>query len=129
MLRYSGSYPLGGKYMSIHMHITAWALTLVLFLVAFGLQKAGKEKGQKIVHMILRMFYLITFATGGMFVHYLISSHLVETILKIVFGILVLGFMEMVLVRTKKGKKTSIFWLLLIVSVAAVLYLGYSLPM
>ncbi|MDF1507387.1 YisL family protein [Robertmurraya sp. DFI.2.37] len=115
--------------MSIHIHVTAWVLTLVLFFIAFGLQKAGKEKGQKIVHMILRLFYLITFATGGMFVHYLISSYLVETILKVLSGILVIGFMEMVLVRTKKGKTTTVFWVLFLLSLISVLYLGYSLPM
>lgn len=95
----------------------------------FWTSKGWKRKGQKIVHMILRLFYLITFATGGMFVHYLISSYLVETILKVLSGILVIGFMEMVLVRTKKGKTTTVFWVLFLLSLISVLYLGYSLPM
>ncbi|BBP88362.1 hypothetical protein BsIDN1_19800 [Bacillus safensis] len=49
--------------MGTHLHITAWVLGIILFFVAFAL--AGKnDKGAKIVHMIVRLFYLIIIATG-----------------------------------------------------------------
>lgn len=112
-----------------HMHLTSWALTLILFFVAFALQKSGNAKGQKIVHMILRLFYLISFATGGALVHLMFSQYPVQYILKVLFGILVIGFMEMVLVRTRKEKKTTMFWVLLVVALLVTLYLGFYLPM
>lgn len=113
----------------VHMHITSWALTLILFFVAIALQKSGNAKGQKIVHMILRLFYLITFATGGALVHLMFSQYPVQYILKVIFGILVIGFMEMVLARTKKEKNTTMFWVLLVVALLVTIYLGFSLPM
>lgn len=112
-----------------HMHLTSWALTLILFFVAIALQKSGNAKGQKIVHMILRLFYLITFATGGALVHLMFSQYPVQYILKVVFGILVIGFMEMVLARTKKEKKTTMFWVLLVVALLVTIFLGFYLPM
>lgn len=112
-----------------HAHITTWVLTLILFFVAVGLQKSGNAKGQKIVHMILRLFYLLTFATGGALVHLMFSAYPIQYILKVVFGILVISFMEMVLVRGKKEKKTTTFWVLLVVALLITLYLGFYLPM
>jgi hypothetical protein len=112
-----------------HMHITAWVLTLILFFVALGLHKSGKAKAQKIVHMVLRLFYLITIATGGMLVHLMFSQYPLQYVLKVLFGFLVIGFMEMVLARTKKEKKTTMFWVLLFVSLVIAIYLGFYLPM
>ncbi len=54
----------------IHSHVTAWALALILFLVALFLHKSGKAKGFKIVQMILRVFYLLIIGTGiGLFLN------------------------------------------------------------
>lgn len=106
-----------------HAHITTWVLTIILFFAALALHKSGKLRAQKVVHMILRLFYLLTIATGGM----LITSFSAYA-LKFVFGILVIVFMEMVLVRTNKEKKTTTFWLLFVVSLIVTLYLGFSLP-
>ncbi|TKC18236.1 YisL family protein [Robertmurraya kyonggiensis] len=114
---------------STHLHITTWVLTLILFFVALGLHKSGKAKAQKIVHMILRLFYLLTIATGGMIAHLMFSQYPITYVLKFIFGFLVIGFMEMVLVRTKKEKKTTMFWVLFFVSLIVVLVLGFYLPL
>ncbi|MGQ0421201.1 DUF1516 family protein, partial [Bacillus sp. HC-Mk] len=48
----------------VHMHITAWALGLILFFVAYSLYSAGRKgKG---VHMGLRLMYIIIIVTGFM---------------------------------------------------------------
>ncbi|MFE8700315.1 YisL family protein [Cytobacillus sp. FJAT-54145] len=112
-----------------HAHITAWVLTLVLFIVAYALTKSGRAKAAKIVHMILRLFYLLTLATGGALVHTLFTVSPVEYILKSLVGLWVLGAMEMVLVRTKKDKNTKGAWIQLVVAVIIVLYLGLKLPL
>ncbi|MBU8877420.1 YisL family protein [Bacillus sp. FJAT-29790] len=113
----------------IHAHITTWVVALVLFFVAIGLNKSGKAKGLKVVQMILRLFYLLIIGTG---VWILSSIHSIDTlyVIKSLVGILVIGMMEMIIVRSVKGKNTAIFWLLFIVSFVLVLYLGFiKLPL
>ncbi|MEH7526274.1 DUF1516 family protein, partial [Bacillus sp. JJ1503] len=51
-------------------------------------------------------------------------------ILKSLLGIVVIGMMEMIIVRSVKGKKTTMFWLLFLVTFILVLYLGFvKLPL
>lgn len=111
-----------------HLHITTWVIGLILFFVAYGLHKSGKAKGSKISHMALRLFYVLIIITGAalFFIHSSIDAALYGV--KFILGLLVIGFMEMVLVRTKKGKKTQVMWILLLLALAGTLYLGFSLP-
>ncbi|MDZ5470279.1 YisL family protein [Bacillus sp. 31A1R] len=111
-----------------HAHITTWVLALVLFFVALSLHKSGKAKGAKIVQMILRLFYLLIIATGALLLHS-IASISIEYVLKSLIGIWVIGSLEMVLVRTAKGKETKIAWIQLVISLVIVLYLGLKLPL
>lgn len=48
-----------------HWHITSWVVALILVFVSYGLYGAGKAKGAKITHMILRLFYIIIILTGA----------------------------------------------------------------
>lgn len=112
-----------------HAHITAWVLALVLFFVANSLHKSGKAKAAKIVHMILRVLYILVFATGGMLVHTLFSMQPVEYIAKVLIGLWVIAAMEMVLVRTVKGKATKSLWIQFYVAVVLVILLGLRLPL
>lgn len=107
----------------IHMHVTTWFLTLLLFVVSYVMLVQGKEKAQKITHMILRLFSLLVLATGGLMLSlYQFAS---QAVVKSIFGIAVLFFIEFILVRGKKGKPVSLFWGLFAVSLALVLYYGY----
>ena len=112
----------------IHAHITTWALTLILFFVALGLHKSGKARGMKVVQMILRLFYLLTIGTGI----WILSSINIDMmyVIKSLVGIIVIAMIEMILVRLVKGKSTAVYWILLIISFALVLYLGFiKLPL
>ncbi|RSK46921.1 YisL family protein [Bacillus canaveralius] len=113
--------------MTTHFHITVWFLALVLFFVALGLHKSGNQKGSKIVHMILRVLYLLIIATGAEFL-FRIENVTLAYILKTAVGLWVIAMLEMILIRTKKQKKTSILWGQFIVALVLVLYLGLSLP-
>lgn len=110
-----------------HAHITTWLVTLILFFVALGLHKNGKEKGLKIVHMIIRLFYLFIIATGIIMLFYLTNIDLLY-VLKSLIGIWVLAMIELILVRTVKGRRTSILWIQFIVAAVLVIYLGLKLP-
>ncbi|WP_066068461.1 YisL family protein [Neobacillus soli] len=113
----------------IHGHVTAWALALILFIVALFLHKSGKAKGFKIVQMILRVLYLVIIATG---VGLLFSVDRIDVwyILKAVAGLWVIGLFEMILTRVTDKRRTSTFWIQFVVAWLLVLYLGFEkLPM
>ncbi|MCM3662971.1 YisL family protein [Mesobacillus subterraneus] len=112
----------------IHAHMTAWFLALILFFVSLGLHKSGKEKGSKIVHMVLRLFYLLILVTGFMLL-FGISTISMMYVLKAAVGLWVISMLEMILIRTKKNEKASVLWIQFIVAVLLVLYLGFSLPL
>ncbi|RFU68060.1 DUF1516 family protein [Peribacillus saganii] len=107
-----------------HAHITTWLIAVILFFVVVSMQKSGNHKAAKINHMILRVFYLLIIITGGM----LISSMYGPYIVKALIGIIVIGMMEMILVRSAKGKDTKVLWIVFVVAFIVVLYMGLSLP-
>jgi Protein of unknown function (DUF1516) len=111
-----------------HAHITTWVVALILFFVALSLQKSGKAKGAKIVHMVLRLFYLLIIGTGIWMLTSLSNIDMMY-VLKSLVGIWVIAAVEMILIRTGKGKKTGILWIQLIVSLILVIYLGLRLPL
>jgi hypothetical protein len=119
---------LGGSFM-IHSHVTAWFIALILFVVALSLHKKGNTKGFKILQMVLRVFYLLIIGTGvGLLT---MVSHIdVWYVLKAVVGLWIVGLFEMILSRTAKGRRTSVFWIQFVIAFLLVLYLGFvKLPM
>ena len=106
---------------STHLHITTWVVGLVLFFIAA--LSAKKLTG---VQMALRVVYILIIITGvALFIEYRdkVDSGMTYD-MKLTFGILLIGFMEMVLARKNKGKSTAIFWVLFAISLIAVLYIG-----
>ncbi|MFJ8530122.1 YisL family protein [Bacillus sp. NPDC094106] len=117
--------------MTTHMHITAWALGLILFFVAYSMYTAGKKgKG---VHMGLRLVYIIIIVTG-----FLLYQSIMKTAtgnmhmwygLKMLVGVWVIAAMEMILVKTSKKKQAGAFWVQFIIAFVVVLYIGLRLPL
>lgn len=115
-----------------HMHITGWALALILFIVALIMYNQGKKRPAKILHMILRLDYLFILYTGGdLIVNYFGgSSFLPEAIVKGIAGLWVIAAIEMILVKTSKGKSAKSFWVQFIIAFLITLILGFwRLPM
>jgi len=108
-----------------HIHITAWSVALILFVVSLLLHKSGKDKGSKIVHMVLRLMYLAIIGTGVTMLTY--TGLDVMHTLKTLVGLWVIAMLEMIVIRTKKGRKTSILWIQFVVALIIVLYLGFTL--
>lgn len=109
-----------------HAHITTWVVAIILFFVANTLLKSGKEKPSKIVHMVLRLFYILIIVTGVM-----IASNIQlngEYIGKMILGIVTIGMMEMVLIKSKKGQPTKVFWIVFIIALILTILLGLRLP-
>lgn len=108
-------------------HIGSWAILVLLFFIAYFLMKGGKKTGGKIVHMILRLFYIIMVVTGlGMIFNY---SYPVAYHVKAVLAIILIGAMEVLLVRTKKGtigSKAPMLWGVVIVTLILVILIGFG---
>ncbi|MEK3887421.1 YisL family protein [Bacillus sp. FSL K6-3431] len=112
-----------------HAHIATWAIALILFVVALFLHKSGNKKATKIVHMVLRLFYLLIIATGAILFarHSSIDAMLYG--MKFLGGLVVISMIEMILVKTVKGKRAGVFWVIFIVALAATFFLGVKLPL
>ncbi|GGG13529.1 UPF0344 protein YisL [Lysinibacillus alkalisoli] len=109
---------------STHLHITTWVVAIVLFFIA-----ALSAKPNKGLHMALRLFYILIIISGvALFMkHQTIDPMLYG--MKLLFGIVTVGMMEMVLVKKAKGKPNNIFWILFAVALFLTLFLGFKLPM
>ncbi len=108
----------------LHIHVTLWTLLIISFVVSLILHRAGKAKGQKILHMVARLLYLLVLVSG---LHMLAAWYHFQgaALIKGIAGVLVLVGMEMVLVRTEKGKRTGITWAVLAIALILVFYYGY----
>lgn len=113
----------------IHAHVTAWLLALILFVIALFLHKNGNKKGFKIIQMVIRVLYLIIIGTGIGLLSMVYHINW-EYVLKAVGGLWVIASLEMILSRTAKNRRTSVYWIQFAVAFALVLYLGFAvLPM
>lgn len=111
-----------------HLHITSWALALILLIVTTMLYKQGKTKPAKILHMILRLDYLLILYTGGnLLTLYLDGSTMFsEAVLKALIGLWVIVSIEMIAVKTSKGKPAKSFWIQFIIGFIIALVLGFG---
>ncbi|HSO58585.1 MAG TPA: YisL family protein [Paenisporosarcina sp.] len=113
---------------STHLHITTWVIGIILFFVAVTMTNGSK--GQKITHMVLRLVYVFIILTGvALFMLGMDSEMGMLYGFKLIGGVLVIGMMEMILVRMKKQKATTMFWILLFVFLFITMFLGFKLPM
>ncbi|NBJ69189.1 MULTISPECIES: YisL family protein [Clostridia] len=118
--------------MNTHLHITAWALGFILFVIAYVMYKKGNTKAGKIIHMILRLDYLLILYSGGELItpYFNGGDLLPEAIVKGVAGIWMIVIMEMLLVRLPKQKPLKALWIQFIIAVLLLLVLGFvRLPM
>ncbi|GGE50266.1 UPF0344 protein [Pullulanibacillus camelliae] len=113
--------------MWLHAHVGFWTLGLIVFVLTFILYIIGKNKPAKILHMILRLLYILIFITGVVMVSkWYGGDKFGWPTLKGIFGLLVIAMMEMILIKTNKRVSTVFYWLILIISLAGVFYIGYG---
>lgn len=87
-------------------------------------------KNTKIIHMILRVDYILVILTGvALFIEGMDFGMGMLYGLKFIAGILVIGMMEMALVKKKKGKPSTLFVGLMLLFLFIALFLGFKLPM
>lgn len=109
----------------IHMHITAWALGIILFFVAYSMYTSGKQA--KGIHMVVRLLYILIIVSG-LLVYKGVNWMPMLYGIKMLVGVWVIASMEMVLVKASKRKATGAFWTQFVIAFLIVLYLGLRLP-
>lgn len=110
-----------------HFHIFVWVVGIILFLVAAVL--ANGSKGRKITHMITRLFYVLILFSGIMlFIEGMNYDEGALYGMKLLLGLLTIGFMEMILVRSSKQKNVTSLWIFFFIALFATMFLGFKLP-
>ncbi|MDW0116998.1 YisL family protein [Sporosarcina thermotolerans] len=111
-----------------HFHIFTWVVGIIVFLVAAVM--ANGTKGKKITHMIARLFYVLILISGvALFIKGMDYGRGAEYGIKFLLGLVTIGMMEMVLVRSTKGKPVTMFWILFFVFFFVTMFFGFKLPM
>lgn len=109
-------------------HAGSWAILVLLFIVSFILLKAEKPTGQKVTHMILRLFFVIMVGSGiGML---FMQGFPLVYVVKGILALWLIYVMEAILARTppraSKGTKTGVYWVQLVIALVFVVWLGYG---
>ena len=111
-----------------HFHIFTWVVGIILFLVAAVLARGSK--GQKITHMVARLFYVLILFSGIMlFIKGMDYGQSALYGVKLLLGLATIGFMEMILVRSSKEKSVSTLWIFFFIALLATMFVGFKLPM
>lgn len=107
----------------LHTHVTGWTLALILFFISAA--KMNKGNPPKVLHMILRVIYIVVLVTGS---HLLFGVWMLApmAIIKGLAGLWVIASMEMILVRGQKNKPVKMFWVQLLIALVLVFVLGYG---
>lgn len=119
----------GGVIVMVHLHITVWLLAIILLFIVIGLQNSGKEKGAKILQMILRLDYLVILYSGGSMFADLWKWDTVnngEVFVKVLAGLWVIITIEMIGIRNGKNKSTKGLWIQFIIAFLITLILGFG---
>ncbi|GIP38920.1 hypothetical protein J31TS4_22000 [Paenibacillus sp. J31TS4] len=103
-------------------HAGSWAFIFLLFLLSVIFRR------QKVTGMILRLFYIIMVVSGvGMLIGLGFPAMYV---IKGILAIILIGLMEMILGRMKRGEAKGgpmpVFWVLLVVLAVVVPLMGFG---
>lgn len=109
-----------------HIHITGWVIAIILLFVVSNYYKQDKGSRGKILHMILRLSYLIILFSGiSLFFSY--TNKPWELFVKVIAGLWAIVAMEMITVRTRKQLPTRSWWIQFIIVAAIAIILGFGI--
>lgn len=122
----------------LHLHLTAIIVSFILFIAVYVMYKKNNTAENKpafIMHMVLRVFYLLVLFSGIMvYVGNMegisnAGSHMQYGI-KALLGILSVVFMEVTIVRLKKNsEKATMLLVICLIAIVATVIMGAMLPL
>lgn len=105
-------------------HQGSWAFVAIFFVIAYFLYKAHKRKAGTILHMILRLFFIIMIVSGiGMLIEY---NWAAMYVIKGILAIVMMGLMEMSLGKTKRGENGMGLFIGAVVVLVIVALMGFG---
>lgn len=108
-----------------HIHITGWVIAIILLFVVSNYYKQDKGSQGKILHMVLRLSYLVILFSGiSLFFSY--TNKPIELFIKVIAGLWAIVAMEMITVRTRKQLPTKSWWIQFIIVAAIAIILGFG---
>src|SRR5690625_7528336 len=93
-----------------HLHITSWVLAFILLVLVIMFNKQGKAKPAKILHMILRLDYLVILYSGGSLLGEYFSAaigHTGELIVNVIAGLWRIVAMQIVGVSIQHNRPVN----------------------
>lgn len=112
-----------------HLHITSWIVAIILLFIVTSFYKQGKDKPGKILHMIMRLDYLVILYSGGSLLGVYMGSDAGltgEVIIKVIAGIWTIAAIEMISVKTNKNKPTKSWWIQFVIAALIAIILGFT---
>lgn len=114
--------------MNTHLHVTAWVLAFILLFVVMGLYKSQKNKGAKIVHMVLRLIYIVILISGVelLWNYFDGGNMLIEALVKSFAGLWAIAAMEIISIKHSKQESARGGWIQLGIAFLITLLLGFG---
>ncbi|NJP36781.1 YisL family protein [Bacillus luteus] len=110
----------------LHSHSLFWLVGVILFALITIFYNKGKAKPAKIMHMVLRLMYILLLITG---VTMVIMNFYWATAVKGILAFWLIYTMEMIATRTGKGTLTGGFktnmWIQFAIALVVVLVFGF----
>ena len=116
---------------NIHLHVTSWALSIILFIVTWFLLSRKKHQIANVLHLINRLIFLVVLYSGGVLIYrYTQASvwdnYAIEAIVKALSGVYLVVIMEFFIIRLKKGVASRALVIQFFIVLALVLVLGFG---
>lgn len=116
---------------NIHLHVTSWALSIILFIVTWFLLSRKKHQIANVLHLINRLIFLVVLYSGGVLIYrYTQASvwdnYAIEAIVKALSGVYLVVIMELFITRFKKGVASRALVIQFFIVLALVLVLGFG---
>lgn len=108
----------------VQSHVGAWEVALVLLIIGYILYRMDKNKVGKVLHMILRLMFVIIIVSGVWMLFQFRAADVLYYI-KGILGIMTVGLMEMSLLRAAKDKPSGGFFIGALVLLVIVIMIGY----
>ncbi|PRO64876.1 YisL family protein [Alkalicoccus urumqiensis] len=111
----------------VHSHSLFWLIAFITFTLSVVFSGKGKAKPAKIMHMILRLCYILLLITG---ISMIVMNFYWATFVKGLLAFWLIFMMELIAVRSSKGilegRQKTTFWIGFAAAVTLVFIFGYG---
>ncbi|MBB6451128.1 hypothetical protein HNR44_003122 [Geomicrobium halophilum] len=108
-------------------HLLSITSTLLLFILVHYLYFKRRAKIAVVLHQLLRVSYLLVIMSGILLLPQMPVTF--ARLFKLLSGIIVMGFMEIVLMHRVKGDLSKVHWIIFGVVLGLTIVVGLALPL